>query len=405
MTKIKLYEIKENINAILLSVTVPLLAIGKAAIAIPLLMLLLLNYKNIIAYLKNANFKFLLKQPITILLLITITTSAITTPYSLDSLKSISTLLRTIILFPIIFLIAYSATKYSDSFYKIFPKIILFLVFVLLFLQNFDKKTLNALTLCIPLLFIEKYKINKMISILFFFILNYLIIISYSKASLLAIIIFIIIYTLFYSLKNMSKKIFFFLVTTLSCLLIPAIWWLDTIQYETNLIETNLSFAPTYLIDLHRQIIWRGSLLLSDLSPWVGHGINASNYHTLALMPVNQVFHDMPFKHPVYDYISLIPGHPHNWILEFLLDTGLIGLIPILALVSTIFITIIKHLYKTQHPALLALLAIQGIYWGTGLFNFSFWNVWWQVSYFLYSSIAFSLYLHGRKAYENVKTP
>lgn len=128
---------------------------------------------------------------------------------------------------------------------------------------------------------------------------------------------------------------------------------------------------PAWMIDLPRQEIWAFTLGKALESPWIGHGINVVNY----LPGANQFIDGMGLT-------KFISGHPHNWALEILAETGFIGLISVLVLVVLMFVALVRIYRRTQSPEFLVALAVNAGYWVSGLFNFSFWSVWWQVSYF-----------------------
>src|SRR3546814_12594177 len=71
---------------------------------------------------------------------------------------------------------------------------------------------------------------------------------------------------------------------------------------------------PTFVIDAHRQVIWSFTLEHVAIAPWFGVGMNVVN--------------NLPGAHELIPGINAeyIPSHPHNWILEIIVETGWIGL-------------------------------------------------------------------------------
>jgi O-antigen ligase len=133
---------------------------------------------------------------------------------------------------------------------------------------------------------------------------------------------------------------------------------------------------PAWLIDPHRQIIWTFAVDLASQHPWVGWGINTIN---LVAPAANA---------PSFESIfPVMPGHPHNWLLEVFAETGIIGVVPLVAAVTSLFIFLLRRFKATGDWGVAALLAASGAFWVSSLFNFSFWSAWWQVSYILVLSI------------------
>lgn len=137
-------------------------------------------------------------------------------------------------------------------------------------------------------------------------------------------------------------------------------------------------YAPTWIVGYTRQMMWKFALNVFEQSPWLGIGINTINLIPGADIP-------MPNSN-----LTIISGHPHNWIIETLTETGVIGFIPLFAV--SIYM-IVRGFFKALHypgsGALPALLVITG-YWSSSLFNYSFWSVWWQVSFMLLTLICLS---------------
>ena len=75
---------------------------------------------------------------------------------------------------------------------------------------------------------------------------------------------------------------------------------------------------------------------------------------------------------------ELLPSHPHSWVLEILSETGIVGFIPFLCALGTAFYVICRRALAGSQPALAAT-GLFGVYFGAGLFSFSFWASWWQL--------------------------
>ena len=79
----------------------------------------------------------------------------------------------------------------------------------------------------------------------------------------------------------------------------------------------------------------------------------------------------------------MISGHPHNWIVEVLVETGVVGFIPLVVVIVMMFYQFALRYARGRNPAMLAATDVAAGYWGSGLFNFSFWSVWWQTALLL----------------------
>lgn len=134
-------------------------------------------------------------------------------------------------------------------------------------------------------------------------------------------------------------------------------------------------WVPAWLVDTHRQQIWHfvGGKIAE--SPWFGYGIN--------------VIERIPGAHdkiPGYR-AEYVPSHPHNWVLEVLGETGIIGFAPILlTLIWWLARHFMGHL-ASGSSATLAQVGLASVFWGSSLFNFSIWSSWWLISFFLLSAM------------------
>ena len=140
---------------------------------------------------------------------------------------------------------------------------------------------------------------------------------------------------------------------------------------------------PIWLIDFQRQTIWRFALDIWEKAPWFGIGPNTINFLPGADSPL-----------PGDDHLKLIPSHPHNWAVELLAETGIVGVSFVLCTILLTGFYWIRRYAKNHDLAILSLLLISAGYWGSGLFNFSYWAAWWQLSFFLASAIALAMTKH-----------
>lgn len=136
-------------------------------------------------------------------------------------------------------------------------------------------------------------------------------------------------------------------------------------------------FVPGWLVDPHRQLIWEQTILLGLERPWFGWGVDTVNLvydakHTVA---------DLVTKNG--EAVKLIPGHPHNWLLEVFAETGLVGTLPILVIVGYIVWRPLRLYISSGNNTHLAVLGVSAAFWSSSLVNFSFWSAWWQMAYLL----------------------
>lgn len=137
--------------------------------------------------------------------------------------------------------------------------------------------------------------------------------------------------------------------------------------------------VSTSIIDAHRQIIW-GFSFKEFKKNWVlGTGPDTSNFIKNSQIEIG---------HPLTGDMTYIPSHPHNFLIELLLETGFFGLISFFIL---IFYTNLLFIKKSNALDLKFLLFFNGYFWTSSLVNFSFWAAWWQGSYFIIIAILFSI--------------
>jgi O-antigen ligase len=131
---------------------------------------------------------------------------------------------------------------------------------------------------------------------------------------------------------------------------------------------------PLYLVDAHRQQIWGLALGAFGNAPWFGHGLDLSNYipgaHTI-IARFNQAF---------------VPAHPHDWIIELLVDAGCVGLAGMIGALA-VLIARWLGLLAIDRPRAAAGLALGAAFFSSSLLNFSFWSAWWQAEFLLLTAL------------------
>lgn len=140
------------------------------------------------------------------------------------------------------------------------------------------------------------------------------------------------------------------------------------------------TYLPTWLLDPHRQNIWKFVYQHFLDHPWMGNGIDQINKLPGATLAV-----------PGLDSsAALVPSHPHNWALEILAETGVIGFVPVIVLLIAIAVKIARRYVRMEDDADLTLFVLMAGFWGSALFNFSIWAVWWQLTFFTLFAIVAS---------------
>ncbi|WP_170827026.1 O-antigen ligase family protein [Magnetovibrio blakemorei] len=132
------------------------------------------------------------------------------------------------------------------------------------------------------------------------------------------------------------------------------------------------TYLPVWLVDPHRQSIWKFAFEKFLNHPWLGNGIDQLSKLSGANVIVPELGHSAFF----------LPSHPHNWALEILAESGIIGFLPVFAALAYIAWQLMKRFVRTQDEDALAQIALMAGFWASALFNFSIWAVWWQLTFF-----------------------
>jgi len=148
------------------------------------------------------------------------------------------------------------------------------------------------------------------------------------------------------------------------------VWLWVTRGFALRTVPQDGWFFPIWLIGFERQTIWSRALEFASASPWIGIGANTINF----VPGADEIIKGSSNLH-------VIPAHPHNWSVEIFAETGAVGL-GILAL--TIIVAgwrTLSNIRRFGGVGLVLALAAMAGYWGSGLFNFSYWSAWWQMSF------------------------
>lgn len=240
------------------------------------------------------------------------------------------------------------------------------------------KGVVNLITLlvCLFPFFSEKINKRKYIFSLLMFLLIPILIVSNSKSSILGIIggsVFLVLYLISKYFSN--KKVF------ISFILLSGFLFFSFLSNylpkgSEKHVDNTVFKIPTYIIDPHRQFIWGFVVNNLNNEPFFGIGPDTSNFIEGSQRDIG---------HWATGDMNFIPSHPHNFILEIILEIGIVGSLCFLFLIlSTNFI------FLKDRSKIIPLIFLNGYYWTSSLVTFSFWNAWWQGSYFFILAILFS---------------
>ncbi len=201
---------------------------------------------------------------------------------------------------------------------------------------------------------------------------------TYNRAAIAGFLAMAVVIVLAVALTPGKRPLKIVLSVLFAVALVSVLVWLK--ETRTNPELPGEWLFPTWLIDYQRQEVWGFTLDLIGESPWVGRGINTINFVPGA-----------DTKIPGVTSLTYIPSHPHNWFLESLAETGIVGTVPLLAAIAVFFGRLGRHFFRDRDLGTLIALSVAAVYWGSGLFNFSFWSVWWQASFALLVTISLSV--------------
>ena len=154
-------------------------------------------------------------------------------------------------------------------------------------------------------------------------------------------------------------------------------------KFDQNSIDNQNFTIPISLLDAHRQFIWGFSLSKFIEKPLFGFGPDSSNFIEEGQKQIGSKFTGT---------MKFIPSHPHNFFIELLLETGLAGTLSFLMFIIILNYKILKRANSYQRNFLIF---FNGYFWGASLVNFSYWQAWWQCSYFLILSFITAHIFHN----------
>lgn len=205
-----------------------------------------------------------------------------------------------------------------------------------------------------------------------------LVIDTYNRAAVAGLVATIITVVIAILLRRRSRSRIIAALIGLLAMIVATIAWLKLSRLGIGRDVAGLDWSiPIWLIDFERQTIWGHTLEIVYKAPWFGIGANTINFSPGA----DQIIFGTSHLH-------IIPSHPHNWFLEVLAETGIVGAAALTTFVTAFGIKLAMNYRASGHPAYLCALGLMAGYWGSGLFNFSFWSGWWQTSFFIAMAIS-----------------
>lgn len=151
---------------------------------------------------------------------------------------------------------------------------------------------------------------------------------------------------------------------------------------RNNTIDAALGL-PTWLVDAHRQAIWNFALSNLGGAPWFGTG-----FDMITRLPGAQEI-------VAGSTAEILPSHPHNFAVEVLIETGVIGFT---FFAMTLLLLLAGGLRALRHcgAAGAALLGLSAAFWFASLVSYSFWSFWWQATYVLLMALVVAALTPGQ---------
>ena len=201
---------------------------------------------------------------------------------------------------------------------------------------------------------------------------------TYNRAAIAGFITMILVAAVLVARLDRSRIIQIALPVGALAIFIGVMMWLNMTRQRPGF-EGDW-YLPLWLVDFPRQSIWRFSFELVQQNFWFGLGINTINFAPGANVIIPGSITNL----------KMIPSHPHNWILEIAAETGVFGVLSLLGAIAVSFIHMIRKFLQNGDNAYLIAICMSVGYWVSGLFNFSFWSAWWQMSFVLIIALCLS---------------
>ncbi len=198
---------------------------------------------------------------------------------------------------------------------------------------------------------------------------------TYNRAAIAGFVAMAVLAAIWTALSKNSRPVKALLLIGVIALLAGVLIWLNTTRSRPGFQGEWL--FPLWLVDFQRQTIWKFALELVERNFWFGLGINTINFAPGA---------DAIIPNTVGN-LKMIPSHPHNWLLEVAAETGIFGVLSLVSVVAMSLLRYFRGFLQTGEGAYFVTACVATGYWFSGLFNFSFWSSWWQMSFVLVCAI------------------
>jgi len=243
------------------------------------------------------------------------------------------------------------------------------------------KATGSAIVTMLPLAALAVWRFRswwRVSSIILVGMLLWVPFLTFNRAGVAGIVAMVIVTGLCFSMSRRRHGVALAIVALGGILLGSVLAWNAELRDLAGPVETPVAI-PDWIIDWHRQEIWAASWQVGDAHRLSGTGINAINHMPGA-------------SETIGDSAAIrISAHPHNWLVEIAVETGIPAAIWFLGLLTAVSRLLYRRLKTTDPAPVLAAIAIWTGYWTSGLFNFSYWSSWWMVSFFVAMAIALAV--------------
>jgi O-antigen ligase len=179
-----------------------------------------------------------------------------------------------------------------------------------------------------------------------------------------------------YLASKLSWKRRLLLFCLLTIIAVVNISWIYKKLPGTEIFDENITHQLNNipLVTPHREIIWGfAKLKIQDGLPLFGHGVDMSPRIEGAKGPVL-------WANGEKRNVEFIPSHPHNSLLEIILDTGFLGMAAIISFVLYWMHWLVGRIHKNRAQGLL-LTWVTCYFFTTGFSSFSIWSFWWQIAF------------------------
>lgn len=163
------------------------------------------------------------------------------------------------------------------------------------------------------------------------------------------------------------------LVIAIAAVMVAAIAGAFFDNVRNNQIDAALGL-PVWLVDAHRQVIWDASLQRFTEAPIFGLGLDVIN--------------ELPGAGDIVpgSTVEFIPSHPHNWAIEVLGETGVVGFTAMVVTLVLLGAGGLRAARRDGAPGA-ALLSLCVVFFLVSLISYSFWAFWWQATFVLLASL------------------